>query len=114
MRLCEFGACVPVDMCVQRLEVMVSLMLARDSGHERPAPTGAAVAGCTALAAALIGLPSRSLEMIAEAVAVLGYADVCQSARMWTGAARAVVFEGPKARQAVPSQDLRAPRRGSV
>jgi hypothetical protein len=52
---------------VQRLEVMVTLMLAR----ERPAPAGAAAAGCTALAAALAGLPSRPLEMIAEAVAAL-------------------------------------------
>ena len=57
---------------VQRLEVMVTLMLAR----ERPAPAGAAAAGCTALAVALTGLPSRPLEMIAEAVAALGYADV--------------------------------------
>ena len=57
---------------VQRLEVMVTLMLAR----ERPAPAGAAAAGCTALAVALIGLPSGLLEMIAEAVAALGYADV--------------------------------------
>ena len=57
---------------VQRLEVMVTLMLAR----ERPAPAGAAAAGCTDLAMALTGLPSRPLEMIAEAVAALGYADV--------------------------------------
>ena len=59
------------------LEVMVTLMLAR----ERPAPAGAAAAGCTALAAALIGLPSGLLEMIAEAVAALGYADVPACAR---------------------------------
>jgi hypothetical protein len=52
---------------VQRLEVMVTLMLAR----ERPAPAGAAAAGCTALAVALTGLPSRPLEIIAEAVAAL-------------------------------------------
>ena len=51
---------------------MATLMLAR----ERPAPAGAAAAGCTALAVALIGLPSRPLEIIAEAVAALGYADV--------------------------------------
>ena len=57
---------------MQRLEVVVALMLAR----ERPAPAGAAAAGCTALAAALIGLPSRPLEMIAEAVAALGSTDV--------------------------------------
>jgi hypothetical protein len=57
---------------VQRLEVMVTLMLAR----ERPAPAGAAAAGCPALAVALIALQSRPLEIIAEAVAALGYADV--------------------------------------
>jgi hypothetical protein len=52
-------------------------MLAR----ERPAPAGAAAAGCTAPSVALIGLPSRPLEMIAEAVAALGYADVWARAR---------------------------------
>ncbi len=57
---------------VQRLEVMVTLML----GRERPAPAGTAAAGCTALAAALTGLPSGLLGIIAEAVAALGYADV--------------------------------------
>ena len=64
-------ACL-LTCAVQRLEVMVTLMLAR----ERPAPAGAAAAGCTALAVALIRLPSGPLEMIAEAVAALGYADV--------------------------------------
>ena len=64
-------ACL-LTCAVQRLEVMVTLML----GRERPAPAGAAAAGCTALAVALTGLPSRPLEMIAEAVAALGYADV--------------------------------------
>ena len=48
---------------MQRLEVLIAIMLAR----ERRAP-----AGCTALAAALATLPSRPLEMIAEAVAALG------------------------------------------
>ena len=48
---------------MQRLEVLIAIMLAR----ERRAPDG-----CTALAAALATLPSRPLEMIAEAVAALG------------------------------------------
>jgi hypothetical protein len=56
---------------VQRLEVLVAVMLAR----ERHAPADAAAGGCTALAAALATLPSRPLEMIAEAVAALGCAD---------------------------------------
>jgi hypothetical protein len=53
---------------VQRLEVLIAVMLAR----ERCAPADAAADGCTALAAALATLPSRPLEMIAEAVAALG------------------------------------------
>ncbi len=56
---------------VQRLEVLVAVMLAR----ERHAPEDAAADGCTELAAALATLPSRPLEMIAEAVAALGCAD---------------------------------------
>ncbi len=55
---------------VQRLEVLLAVMLAR----ERRAPNDAAD-GCTELAAALATLPSRPLEMIAEAVAALGCAD---------------------------------------
>ena len=55
--------------CVQRLEVLIAIMLAR----ERRAPADAAADGCTALAAALAMLPSRPLEMIAEAVAELGF-----------------------------------------
>ena len=43
-------------------------MLAR----ERHAPADDAADGCTELAAALATLPSRPLEMIAEAVAALG------------------------------------------
>jgi hypothetical protein len=55
---------------VQRLEVLIAVMLAR----ERRSPwTYAAAAGCTALAAALAALPSRPLEMVAEAVAGLGF-----------------------------------------
>ncbi len=56
---------------VQRLGVLVAVMLAR----ERRAPTEAAV-GCTPLAASLAALPSRPLELIAEAMAALGVADV--------------------------------------
>jgi hypothetical protein len=56
---------------VQRLEVLVAVMLAR----ERRAPADAAADGCTELAAALATLPSRPLEMIADAVVALGCAD---------------------------------------
>ena len=56
---------------VQRLEVLVAVMLAR----ERRATADAAADGCTELAAALATLPSRPLEMVAEAVAALGCAD---------------------------------------
>ena len=52
---------------VQRLEVLVAVMLAR----ERRAPADDAADGCTELAAALATLPSRPL----EAVAALGCAD---------------------------------------
>ena len=56
---------------MQRLEVLIAVMLAR----ERRAPADAAADGCTELAAALATLPSGLLEMIAEAVAALGCAD---------------------------------------
>ena len=56
---------------VQRLEVLVAVMLAR----ERRALADAQDGGCTELAAALATLPSRPLEMIAEAVAALCCAD---------------------------------------
>jgi hypothetical protein len=56
---------------VQRLEVLIAVMLAR----ERHATADAAADGCTELAAALAKLPSRPLEMIAEAVAALGCSD---------------------------------------
>jgi len=56
---------------LQRLEVLVAVMLAR----ERRALADAAADGCTELAAALATLPSGLLEMIAEAVAALGCAD---------------------------------------
>jgi hypothetical protein len=53
---------------LQRLEVLIAVMLAR----ERCALADAAAAGCTALAAALATLPSGSLEMVANALAALG------------------------------------------
>jgi hypothetical protein len=56
---------------VQRLEVLVSVMLAR----ERRWPADTAADGCTKLAAALATLPSGLLEMVADAVAALGCAD---------------------------------------
>ena len=56
---------------MQRLEVLVAVMLVR----ERHSPADDAADGCTELAAALAALPSRPLEMIAEAVAALGCAD---------------------------------------
>ncbi len=56
---------------MQRLELLIAVMLAR----ERHDPSDAAADGCTALAAALATLPSRPLEMIAEAVAALGCAE---------------------------------------
>jgi hypothetical protein len=63
---------------VQRLEVLVAVMLAR----ERRAPADNAADGCTELAVALATLPSRPLEMIAEAVAALGCADALPLARL--------------------------------
>ena len=68
---------------VQRLEVLVAVMLAR----ERRAPAlrvqrrsprllrGRASGSCMELAAALATLPSGLLEMVADAVAALGHAD---------------------------------------
>jgi hypothetical protein len=56
---------------VQRLEVLVAVMLAR----ERRALADDAADGCTELAAALATLPSGLLEMVADAVAALGCAD---------------------------------------
>jgi hypothetical protein len=49
---------------------------ARTRANPRRARAGDADAdGCTPLAAALAALPSRPLEMVAEAVAALGYRD---------------------------------------
>ena len=56
---------------VQRLEVLVAVMLAR----ERRWPADTVADGCTELAAALATLPSGLLEMVADAVAALGCAD---------------------------------------
>ncbi len=56
---------------MQRLEVLIAVMLAR----ERHALEDAEDGGCTELAAALATLPSGVVEMVAEAVAVLGCAD---------------------------------------
>ncbi len=53
---------------MQRLEVLVSVMLAR----ERRWPADTAADGCTELAAALATLPSGLLEMVAEAMVALG------------------------------------------
>ena len=57
---------------MQRLEVLVAVMLARERRALADAEAGD---GCTVLAAALATLPSRPLEMIADAVAALGCAD---------------------------------------
>jgi hypothetical protein len=56
---------------VQRLEVLVAVMLAR----ERRALADAEDGGCSELAAALATLPLGLLEMVAEAIAALGHAD---------------------------------------
>ncbi len=56
---------------VQRLEVLVAVMLAR----ERRWPADTVADGCAKLAAALATLPSGLLEMVADAVAALGCAD---------------------------------------
>ena len=55
-------------VCAQRLELLVAVMLAR----ERRLPADTAADGCTELAAALAALPSRPLEMVADALAALG------------------------------------------
>ena len=50
-------------------QVLIAMMLARERADAD---------GCTALAASLAALPSRPLEMVAEAVAALGYADLAE------------------------------------
>jgi hypothetical protein len=67
---------------VQRLEVLVAVMLARErrtpARHlQRRSPRllrGRASGSCTELAAALAMLPSGLLEMVADASAALGHA----------------------------------------
>ena len=56
---------------MQRLEVLVSVMLAR----ERRWPADTAAVGCSELAAALVALPSLTLALVADAVVALGGAD---------------------------------------
>ena len=68
---------------VQRLEVLVAVMLARERSAparsvQRRSPRllrGRANDSCMELAGALATLPSRLLEMVADAVAALGHAD---------------------------------------
>ena len=68
---------------VQRLEVLVTVMLARERrtparSLQRRSPRllrGRARDSCMELAAALATLPSGLLEMVADAVAALGHAD---------------------------------------
>ncbi len=68
---------------VQRLEVLVAVMLARERrapawSVQRRSPRllrGRASDRCMELAAALATLPSGLLEMVADAVAALGHAD---------------------------------------
>ncbi len=56
---------------VSRFDVLVAVMLSR----ERRAPTEHAD-GCAPLAASLAALPSGLMELVAEAVAALGGADL--------------------------------------
>ena len=68
---------------VQRLEVLVAVMLARERraparSVQRRSPRllrGRASGNCMELAEALATLPSGLLEMVADAVAALGHAD---------------------------------------
>ena len=57
-------------------EVLIAVMLARERMDRRARDADAD--GCTALAVALAALPSRPLEIVAEAVAALGYTDVAE------------------------------------
>ena len=60
---------------IKRNKVLVDMMLARER-YNRRAPTDVEVDGCTELAAELASLPSRPIEMIADAMAKLGCANV--------------------------------------
>ena len=61
----------PRHVGVQRLEMLVAVMLAR----ERRVLADAQDGGCTELAGALATLPSGVFQSVAEAVAALGGAD---------------------------------------
>ncbi len=95
---------------MQRLEVLVAVMLAR----ERRAPADAVADGCTELAAALNTLPSRPLEMVAEAVAALG---VQFDAERSSGAARnlasPLAVQQPSAARAYADEDDSSPTSGT-
>ena len=56
---------------LQRISVFIAVMLAR----ERHLHADTAADGCTELAAALAALPSRPLELVADAVVALDCAD---------------------------------------
>ena len=66
---------------MQRLEVLVAVMLAR----ERIILADAHDGGCTELAAALATLPSGLLELVADAVVALGHADAGGTPRRSAG-----------------------------
>jgi hypothetical protein len=77
----------PRHVGVQRLEVLVAVMLAR----ERRALANAQDGGCTELAAALATLPSGVFESVAEAVAALGRADARGAPGSSAGVADAIL-----------------------
>ncbi len=77
---------------MQRLEVLVAVMLAR----ERPALADEEVGGCTELAAALATLPSGLLEMVADAVVALGHADARGTPRRWAWFVDVLTMELPR------------------
>ena len=64
---------------VQRFEILVAVMLARE---RRCSPPDAAAESCSPLAAALTALPSLPLEMVAEALVALGFSDVPAVSRL--------------------------------
>ena len=66
---------------VQRLEVLIAVMLAR----ERRVPADTVADGCTALATELLRLPSRFLEMVADVVVALPTCQFYPDRRMMMG-----------------------------
>ncbi len=72
---------------MQRLEVLVAVMLARERIIQADAQDG----DCTELAAALATLPSGLLEMVADAVAALGHADARGTRRRSAGVVDAIL-----------------------